>query len=135
MIGDANPDLRVAIAIRLGLNSPRESFLAEKNRRIGRIDYEIAHLEEIRSIVERIDALSTARALLNDEIDSVEKHLKRLLSSATYRTNKAMALIGSIGCNILKKDLSREEAFDDPTTFSINFGDDAMLVDGKAPLN
>jgi hypothetical protein len=27
-------------------NSPRESFLAEKNRRIGRIDYEIAHLSK-----------------------------------------------------------------------------------------
>jgi hypothetical protein len=112
-------------------NSPRESFLAEKNRRIGRIDYEIAHLEEIRAIVERIDALSGARAALNDEIDRVEKLLKRLLASATSRTNKAMALIGSIGCNMLKQDLSREDAFDDPTTFSINFGDDAMLVDGK----
>ncbi|WIW45404.2 AAA family ATPase [Bradyrhizobium sp. 62B] len=112
-------------------NSPRESFLAEKNRRIGRIDYEIAHLEEIRAIVARIDALSMTRAALNDEIDRVEKLLKRLLASATSRTNKAMALVGSIGRNILKQDLSREDAFEDPTTFSINFGDDAMLVDGK----
>ncbi|MGM4916225.1 AAA family ATPase [Tardiphaga sp. 813_E8_N1_3] len=112
-------------------NSPRESFLAERNRRIGRIDYEIGHLEEIRSIVQRIDALSAARVALNDEIERVEKLLKRLFASATSRTNKAMTLIGSIGCNILKKDLPREDAFEDPTTFSINFGDDAMLVDGK----
>lgn len=112
-------------------NSPRESFLADRNRRIGRIDYELAHLEEIRAIVERIDALSAARAALNDEIDRVEKLLRRLMASATARTNKAMALIGSIGRNILKQDLSREDAFDNPTTFSINFGDDAMLVDGK----
>ncbi len=112
-------------------NSPRESFLAERNRRIGRIDYELSHLERIRAIVERIDALSAARASLNDQIDRVETLLKRLQSSAMSRTNKAMSLIGAFGCNILKQDLSREDTFENPTTFSINFGDDAMLVNGK----
>lgn len=112
-------------------NSPRESFLAERNRRIGRIDYEIGHLEEMRAIVQRIDALSAARVALNEEIERVEKLLKRLLASATARTNKAMTMIGSIGCNILRQDLRREDAFEDPTSLSVNFGDDAMLVNGK----
>jgi hypothetical protein len=112
-------------------NSPRESFLAERNRRIGRIDYELSYLEELRAIVQRIDVLSAERAALNDEISRVETLLRRLSASAITRRSKAMALIGSIGRNILKQDLSREDSFDDPKSFSVNFADDAMLVDGK----
>ncbi len=42
-----------------------------------------------------------------------------------------MNLVSTIGKRILKKDLKRQEAFENPTIFSVNFGDDAMLVDGK----
>jgi hypothetical protein len=42
-----------------------------------------------------------------------------------------MTSVGTIGRRLLTEDLPRENSFERPTTFSVNFGDDAMLVDGK----
>jgi hypothetical protein len=115
-------------------NSPRESFLAERNKLVGRLERQLSNLEELRATLERIDALSKERASLNDEISHLEARLKRLAASATSRLSKAMTSVGSIGRQLLTKDLPRENSFERPTTFSVNFGDDAMLVDGKMNL-
>jgi len=112
-------------------NSPRESFLAERNKSIGSLEREFAFLEELRAIVERIDQLSRDRADLNDQIDRLNSRVKRLESASNARINRAMTSISTIGRRILKKDLPREDTFEDPEAFSISFGDDAMLVDGK----
>lgn len=112
-------------------NSPRESFLAERHKQLGSLEREAAYMEELRATLQRIDELSAGRANLNDAIEILEARIKRLTAFSTARIAKAMNLVSVIGKRILQKDLKREDTFDNPTTFSINFGDDAMLVDGK----
>ncbi len=112
-------------------NSPRESFLAERYKRLGGLEREAAYLEELRAAIEKLDELSRSRATLNDEIERLEARLKRLEEASMARTNKAMGSVSIIGRRLLTKDLSREDVFERPSTFSVNFGDDAMLVDGK----
>jgi hypothetical protein len=112
-------------------NSPRESFLAERNKLVGGLERELGYLEELRATVERIDQLSRERADLNDQIDRLEAKLRSLSASSSTRIRKAMELVGVIGRRLLVEDLPREDAFEDPTSFTVNFGDDAMLVDGK----
>lgn len=112
-------------------NSPRESFLAERNKQLGRLESEAAYLEELRSSIEKLDELSKARATLNDDIEILQARLRRLEAASNARTVKAMESISSIGRRLLTSDLQREDSFENPSTFSVNFGDDAMLVDGK----
>jgi hypothetical protein len=112
-------------------NSPRESFLAERNKLLGSLERELGYLDELRATIEKIDQLSRERADLNDQIDRLEARLRSLEASSTARVRKAMGAIGAIGRRLLTDDLPREDTFEDPQTFSINFGDDAMLVDGK----
>jgi hypothetical protein len=112
-------------------NSPRESFLAERNKFIGRLERQLTSLEELRTTLERIDLLSKERALLNDQIVHLEARLKQLAGSATSRLLKAMTSVAIIGRRLLMEDLPRENSFEHPSSFSVNFGDDAMLVDGK----
>jgi predicted alpha/beta hydrolase family esterase len=112
-------------------NSPRESFLAERNKLLGGLERELGYLEELRATVERIDQLSRERADLNDQIGRLEAKLRSLSASSTMRIRKAMELVGAIGRRLLVEDLPREDAFENPTSFIVNFGDDAMLVDGK----
>ena len=49
-------------------NSPRESFLAERNKLAGRLEHELAYLEELRATIEKIDQLSkeTGRSQQSD---------------------------------------------------------------------
>ncbi|MBB2718306.1 UNVERIFIED_ORG: multidrug efflux pump subunit AcrA (membrane-fusion protein) [Rhizobium etli] len=112
-------------------NSPRESYLAERHKLLGGLEREAEYMEELRATLQRIDELSTQRAKLNSDITILEAKIKRLDASSTARVEKAMNLVSTIGKRVLKNDLKRQEAFENPTTFSINFGDDAMLVDGK----
>lgn len=112
-------------------NSPRESFLAERYKLLGSLEREAAYMEELRATLQRIDELSAERARLNDDIVALEARTKRLTALSTARVTKAMNLVSLIGKRILKKDLQREDTFENPATFTVNFGDDAMLVDGK----
>lgn len=112
-------------------NSPREGFLAERNKRLGRLEHEIAYLEELRATIQKIDELSKERANLNDEIDRLKARLKTLEASSMARTRKAMSAVSAIGRRLLTEDLPREDSFENPKSFSVNFGDDAMLVNGK----
>ncbi|WP_409558719.1 hypothetical protein [Brucella pseudogrignonensis] len=112
-------------------NSPRESYLAERFKLLGGLEKELEYLEELRATLQEIDKLSAQRAKLNDDIVRLEAKIKRLHSSSHARTEKAMNLVSTIAIRILRKDIKRQEVFENPTTFSINFADDAMLVDGK----
>ncbi|MDX0500291.1 AAA family ATPase [Sinorhizobium medicae] len=112
-------------------NSPRESYLAERYKLLGGLEREAEYMDELRATLQRIDDLSAQRAKLNDEISALEAKARRLEASSTARVAKAMNTVGTIGKRILTKDLKRQEAFENPTSFSVDFGDDAMLVDGK----
>lgn len=112
-------------------NSPRESFLAERNRKLGRLEREVAYLEDLRSVLERLDRLALERSQLNDAIEALKARLGRLSASATSRRMKALDSVSVIGRRILKNDLKREDSFETAEVLSVDFGDDAMLVDGK----
>jgi hypothetical protein len=112
-------------------SSPRESFLAERNKLIGRLEREIGYLEELRATIDKLEQLSRERANLNDEIERLQARLKTIEASSAARFRNAMATVNIIGRRILTLDLPRENTFEDPKTFSVNFGDDAMLVDSK----
>lgn len=112
-------------------NSPRETFLAERNNFLGRIDREVLYLEELRSVLERLDKLSLERSHLNDSIVALEARLEKLASSASTRLRSALSAVSAIGCRVLKADLRREDTFETAKSLDVNFGDDAILLDGK----
>lgn len=112
-------------------NSPREAFLATQNRQMGALERECEHLEELREALLRLDTLSAERAALNDRIGALEALSKRLFAASNARTVKAMAVISGIGRGLLMQDLPRQDEFENPRTFSIDFADDAIMVDGK----
>lgn len=112
-------------------NSPRESFLAERNKTVGRLERELAYLEAMREILQRVDRLSAERAQLNDKIAALNATQARLNAASLSRLNKAMDVVSTVAKILLRADIKRQEEFENPTIFTMDFGDDAMKVDGK----
>jgi hypothetical protein len=74
--------------------------------------------------------------MVRRRVSAVSNHEARagprvLEASSTGRVRRAMDSVGAIGRRLLTEDLPRENTFENPKTFSVSFGDDAMLVDGK----
>ncbi|TWD54446.1 hypothetical protein FB480_103357 [Agrobacterium vitis] len=112
-------------------NSPRESFLAERYKLLGSLDREAGYLEEFRAALKHIDDLSAKRAAKNGDVERLKAKIERLKATSNARLENAMNSINAIGTRILKSDTKREDTFKDPKVFTINFADDAMMVDGK----
>jgi hypothetical protein len=112
-------------------NSPRESFLAERNSRLGQIQREIAYLQDMQALANRIAGLGQEKANLAAEIESLKTRLRTMELKSKRRLSEAMTLVGEIAKSLLANDLPRQDEFLSATSVSIDFGDDAIHVDGK----
>lgn len=111
--------------------SPRDAKLAELNNRMGQIGQEITYLGSIRELAERVAKLIGERDAANSEVDRLDAVIKRLYYTTSGRIGQAMSLINTKAKSFLKQDLKRQEEFADPGVVTIDFADDAVLVDGK----
>jgi hypothetical protein len=111
--------------------SPRDAKLAELNNRIGQIGQEITNLGSIRELAERVAKLIAERDAANSEVDRLDAVIKRLYHATSGRIVQAMSLVDTKAKALLKQDLKRQEEFAEPSMVTIDFADDAVLVDGK----
>jgi hypothetical protein len=111
--------------------SPRESFVGERYQRLGRIDREALELEQLRDRVAAIQALSEEKAELQARIAKLKDRERALESSNRNRKLHAATLISESAKGILRQDLERQAEFRNPQAVTLNFGDNAILVDGK----
>ena len=112
-------------------SAPRESFLAEKNNRIGQIDQEVSYLIDKLTLAERMEALSIQKQDLQAELQGLKDRLKGFEQAAAKRRSIALTNVSQNACSILKDDMERQEEFKKAGTTSVNFHDDAIAVDGK----
>lgn len=112
-------------------SSPRESHLAELNIRLGRIHAELDYIEKLRDTLKRIDKLSAEKSDIQQKIDNIKALQEKLQGASTKRLSAAMGLVSKIAKEILANDLLRQEEFRQPQRVTVDFGDDAILVDGK----
>ncbi|TWB43525.1 hypothetical protein [Nitrospirillum pindoramense] len=111
--------------------SPRDAKLAELNNRIGQIGQEITYLGSIRELAERVAKLIAERDAANNEVDRLTTVITRLSSVTSGRISQAMSMVSTRAKSLLKQDLKRQEEFADPGMVTVDFADDAVLVDGK----
>jgi DNA repair exonuclease SbcCD ATPase subunit len=110
-------------------NSPRESFLARKNQRLGQIEREIEYLHRMKEILEKIQKLSEEKDKLQNTINHLESKKKSLENDAHRRRGKVLSDISNIAIEVLKSDITRQDEFKDPKFVNLLFRDDAIMVD------
>lgn len=119
-------------SIRFDLStSPRESFLAANNRRIGQIDQELRYLADMMETAHEIQRLSKQKEELQTAIGRLRDRREVLTLQAGKRRSVALTQISDIAASLLRSDLDRQEEFRKAQTVKLSFVDDAMFVDGK----
>lgn len=111
--------------------SPRESFLAEQNRRWGEIKREREYLSNLTDTVSKLQETSQKKAEVQDKIDSLKNRQGKLENQEDKRRRFALTNISSTAKALLKADLERQPEFRNPESVALKFRDDAIVVDGK----
>lgn len=111
--------------------SPRETYLATKNQRLGQIDREIEYFIRALDTAEEIQSLSAQKAKLQEEMQKLKDRREALTSAAGKRRSRALTEVSDIVANMLKNDLERQAEFRAAQNVELNFRDDAIFVDGK----
>ncbi|USI75372.1 AAA family ATPase [Sphingopyxis sp. USTB-05] len=111
--------------------SPREAKLAVLNNRIGQIGQQISYLGSVRELAEKVAALIAERDSAQSEVDRFTALINRLQHATSGRVLDAMRLVSGTAKALLMQDLKRQEEFENPGQVTIDFADDAILVDGK----
>jgi hypothetical protein len=112
-------------------SSPRESFLAQSNQQLGRIEQEERYFQRLLEIASEITRLSAEKAQLNEMIEGLKARNQTLSREGDQRRRKALTLISSTATKLLSQDLQRQEEFLHPNAVTLNFHDDAISVDGN----
>jgi uncharacterized Zn finger protein (UPF0148 family) len=112
-------------------SSPREAFLATKNQRLGQIEREAEYLESSLETAEEIQRLSSRKAELQAEIQTLKDRLEALNMQAQKRRRTAFTNISDYAAMLLKSDLDRQAEFMNAQSVTLDFRDDAIFVDGK----
>lgn len=111
-------------------NAPRESFLAERHHLMGNLDTELKYLQRLREIAREIERLSGEKAEIQKAIEQVKDRKIALENQGRQRRQRALTQISDAACSILARDLPRQEEFKAAKSVALEFGDDAVIVDG-----
>jgi ABC-type dipeptide/oligopeptide/nickel transport system ATPase subunit len=111
--------------------SPKESFVAERNQRIGQIDRDGRELSRLRERVLEIDALSAEKASLQEQINRLKDRQQALEMASRRRRMQALTRVSNIARSILCQDLDRQVEFRHAESVSLRFDDNSVQVDGE----
>ena len=111
--------------------SPRESFVAQRYQRLGRIDRERTELERLLERALELQALSEEKARLQEQINRLKDRHAALEAASKRRRAQALTRVSDNACTILRQDLERQIEFQNAQNVVVNFGDNSVLVDGE----
>ena len=111
--------------------APRESFVAGRYQRIGQIGQEKRNLEKLKDRVREVDEVSQQKQAIQDEINRLKDRQKALQQASDKRRRQALTRVANTAKHLLSQDLERQPEFKDAENVSLNFRDNAVLVDGE----
>jgi hypothetical protein len=100
--------------------------------RAGYLERQIEDLGQKSALIERIDALSRARAQLNAEMTSLKDAIEASERGQREQLSRAYTLISSNTANMLREDLLRQDTFSKAASVQFSFGDDRLSVNGES---
>jgi predicted nucleic acid-binding Zn-ribbon protein len=100
--------------------------------RAGYLERQIEDLGQKSALIERIDALSKARAQLNQEMTGLKDAIEASERTQREQLSRAYTLISSNTSKLLRDDLLRQDTFSKAESIAFSFGDDRLSVNGES---
>lgn len=100
-------------------------------QRVGYINRQVEDIDSKMEVFKKIKHLSKRKDNLVSEMDSVQNEIDIRIKKRRKRRNKSYSSIQKNVKELLKKDLQREEVFQNPSSVSFDFAEDEVLVDGR----
>lgn len=110
--------------------TPRAAQLAELHGRLGEIGELIKQAADRRELAERFKTLTEIRDSAEAEQSRLETRVRILTAEGAKRTQSALTEVSDTARTLLTGDLPRQEEFKNPQNVVVDFGDDAVTVDG-----
>jgi len=127
----ASLNARYALLNRL----PSTEFRAEARKLYGRAGYlerQLENLSEKASVIERIEALSNSKKRLNAEILDLKDLIEAGERVQRNQLSKAYSAISDNTATLLRRDLDRQDLFQNAQSVTFSFGDDRLAVNGES---
>ena len=127
----ASLNARYALLNRL----PSTEFRADARKLYGRAGYlerQLENLSEKASVIERIEALSDAKKRLNAEILDLKHTIEAGERVQRNQLSRAYSAISDNTVALLRRDLDRQDLFQNAQSVTFSFGDDRLAVNGES---
>jgi hypothetical protein len=92
----------------------------------------VEDLEQKAQLAETVRELSAKKDALNDEIGRLKSSNEALRAQQEVRLSTAYTHIAEEVLDLLRRDLRRQDIFEDPQQVTFTFGDNAIFVDGES---
>jgi hypothetical protein len=106
--------------------------LRRLQRQAGYLDRQLEDLEQRSKAVALVSRLSARKEELSAEIGRLRAAIETARAAQQGRFEKAKTLIASEVLDLLRHDLRREEAFENPREVTFDFAADRISVDGQS---
>lgn len=112
-------------------STAKEQAIKEFSRKTGYIERELEAIAQKLIVVRRLEEISDRKERLSAEISRLKSRNQRLLEAQEVRFDQARAKIGTHLARLLRKDLRRQDAFEDPQEIWFDFSGDRATVDNQ----
>lgn len=125
----ASRNLRIVTA---GPVSAERAKLRELDESHGYLRRELESAQEKMGLIERLDEMSRRREEISGEITSLNDRNDRLRATEREKLLNAYTLIAEETSDLLRKDLPRQDSFQNARSVNFNFAKDTISVDGQS---
>lgn len=101
------------------------------HRKLGALDEELASFQEKYLLAQRLEDLSAEKAELASLSDEIESDIQARIGAQRTRRAKAYSAIENGIIELLKRDLKRQDSFEDPKSVQFSFRKNYIMVDDQ----
>jgi hypothetical protein len=106
--------------------------LRSLHREAGYLDHQLEELERRKTMVAKLHELSRRKEEINQSMTKLQSRNEALRASQESRLGRAYTAVAEEIADLLRHDLRRQDAFENPKRVEFDFGTNRITVDGQS---